>query len=163
MQQSSVRFSTLLSSHIISMNKSDCLYRSWLWHGEAVWVFTIVCWNAADPACAGSLVIPSSFGADLKVTCLESLIASLLLGQLCYMDTLMCVRQYSSPGLPWTCQICASKEVAPRARLVAWSMPDQLRALLWALPMGTSLLPTASSRTNGRLLVDQILLIPLHL
>lgn len=43
------------------MNKSACLYRSWLWHVEAIWVFTTVGWNAADPACAGSLAIPREF------------------------------------------------------------------------------------------------------
>lgn len=41
MQQSSDRFSTLLSSHIISVNKSAYFCKSWLWCLEAIWVFTI--------------------------------------------------------------------------------------------------------------------------
>lgn len=41
MQQSSDRFSTLLSSHIISVNKSAYFYKHWLWCLEAIWVFTI--------------------------------------------------------------------------------------------------------------------------
>lgn len=41
MQQSSERFSTLLSNHIISMNTSGYFYKSWLWCLEAIWVFTI--------------------------------------------------------------------------------------------------------------------------
>jgi len=106
------------------MNKSACLDRSWLWHVEAMWVFTVVRGNAGDPVCAGSLVIVSCFfGADLKVPCLEGLVPSLLLRQLHCKDTATRGRQHASRSLLWACQICASEEVAPghgwvpRARL----------------------------------------------
>lgn len=37
-------------------------------------------------------------------------------------------------SLPWTCQICASKEVAPEMWLVPWSTTGYIRVLVWTLP-----------------------------
>lgn len=156
MQQSSDRFSTLLSSHIISVNKSACFYKSWLWCLEAIWVFTIsadkqlilqvpVLWLSPDAFwCRSASAMSGTFFASL---CTGAVLLKRHSNPNHFM--ILCI---SRPPLDPS-DLCKQGighlgvQLFPQSTagaLIPWP-PN--RALLWAFPVGDSLLPITSSRT----------------
>lgn len=156
MQQSSDRFSTLLSSHIISVNKSACFYKSWLWCLEAIWVFTIsadkqlilqvpVLWLSPDAFwCRSASAMSGTFFASL---CTGAVLLKRHSNPNHFM--ILCIPR---PPLD-SSDLCKQGighlgvQLFPQSTtgaLVPW-LPN--RALLWALPVGDSLLPITFSRT----------------
>lgn len=140
MQQSSDRFSTLLSSHIISVNKSAYFYKSWLWCLEAIWVFTISAEKQLILQVAVLLLSPDAFWS---ASTMSGTFVSLCRGA-------VLLKRHSNPNqsiilcIPWPfldpSDLC-KKGLGP----LVPGLPN--RALLWALPVGDCLLPTISSWT----------------